>query len=58
MVKVEYEPLEPLLALTEAVEKGSFYELYQNQIVRGDVETALKSADFVAEGREHYHSSG
>lgn len=61
LVQVQYETLEPILSIADAVEKGSFYELYQNQIVRGDVESAFKAADHVIEGhlkiggQEHFY---
>ncbi|MDB6019466.1 MAG: xanthine dehydrogenase, molybdenum binding subunit apoprotein [Pedosphaera sp.] len=59
-VLVEYEPLVPILSLTQAVKEGSFHN-EPNFIRRGDVDTALGQApltftgDFEFGGQEHFY---
>lgn len=59
-VVVEYEPLEPLLSLRQAIESGSFHSA-PNVIRRGDCEQALATAPLTLEGelelggQEHFY---
>ncbi len=48
-VRVEYEPLPPILSIREALAANSFHNTPQ-VMRRGDVEAAFKSADRVLEG--------
>ena len=49
LVKVEYYELPHILSIEEAIENNSFFPL-DRTINRGDVDKALKEADFVFEG--------
>ncbi len=59
-VLVDYEPLEPILTLTEAIAQGSFHN-EPNFIRRGDIEAALAAAplilrgEFELGGQEHFY---
>ncbi|KAJ8045307.1 Xanthine dehydrogenase/oxidase [Holothuria leucospilota] len=60
LVKVEYEELEPILTIQDAVEKGSFLA-DPIILMDGDAERALKEADHVIQGevstggQEHFY---
>ncbi|XP_059609594.1 xanthine dehydrogenase-like [Phlebotomus argentipes] len=62
LVKVEYEELSPLtITIEDAIEQESFFPMTPEDIVKGDVEEALKKADHVIEGevrmggQEHFY---
>lgn len=51
LVKVEYEDLDVILTIEDALEAGSFHLQYDRRIERGEeIEMALAGADFVLEG--------
>jgi xanthine dehydrogenase/oxidase len=50
LVKIEYQELPYVLTVEEAIEQSSFFPI-DRRIVRGDVEKAMKQADYVFEGR-------
>lgn len=60
LIKVEYEPLEPVLTIEKAIEKNSFMGL-PTKIERGNVDVALLSAPHVMRGelntgaQEHWY---
>ncbi|CAG8518867.1 9601_t:CDS:10 [Paraglomus occultum] len=60
LVKIEYQELPYVLTIEEAIEQSSFFPV-DRRIVRGDVDKAMKQADFVFEGRsriggqEHFY---
>ncbi|CAH1763525.1 16119_t:CDS:10 [Entrophospora sp. SA101] len=60
LVKVEYEELPYILSIEEAIENNSFFPVHRT-INKGDVDKALKEADFVFEGetriggQEHFY---
>lgn len=49
-IRVEYEPLEPILSITDAIERKSFIA-GQRKIERGDVDATLASAPLKLEGK-------
>lgn len=49
LIRVEYQPLAPILSIEEAIEKESVLGPWR-KIERGDVETALKEAPHIIEG--------
>ncbi|KAH3859121.1 hypothetical protein DPMN_101836, partial [Dreissena polymorpha] len=51
-VKVEYEELEPIITIKDAIKAGSFY-LAPKLLSCGDVDTAFDQADHVIEGESH-----
>lgn len=59
-VRVEYEPLAPILTIEEAIAAGAFH-LPESRIVRGDADAALAAAPVVLEGelriggQEHFY---
>jgi xanthine dehydrogenase/oxidase len=59
-VKVDYEELDPIFTMEEAIEKESFFDHYR-YIKNGDVEAACENADFVFTGvtrmggQEHFY---
>src|SRR3981081_1575075 len=59
-VLVEYEPLQPILTIEEAIEANS-YLTEPNYIRRGDVDTALETAqrrlevEFAYGGQDHFY---
>jgi xanthine dehydrogenase molybdopterin binding subunit/xanthine dehydrogenase small subunit len=59
-VQVEYEPLQPVLTIEDAIAQGSFHT-EPNFIRRGDVRDALQSApqtlegEFSVAGQEHFY---
>ncbi|GEM50082.1 xanthine dehydrogenase molybdopterin binding subunit [Deinococcus cellulosilyticus] len=59
-VKVEYEPLKPILGLKEAIEQGSFHSA-PIRMSRGQTEQALENAEHLKEGelqiggQEHFY---
>eukprot|EP01126_Amoeba_proteus_P037509 TRINITY_DN3870_c0_g1_i2.p1 TRINITY_DN3870_c0_g1~~TRINITY_DN3870_c0_g1_i2.p1 ORF type:complete len:1079 (-),score=234.65 TRINITY_DN3870_c0_g1_i2:3157-6012(-) len=61
LVKVEYEPLQPILSIDDAIKHNSFFPLYQNSISRGDVDVGFSESDHVLEGnvyiggQEHFY---
>ncbi|MEO7412297.1 MAG: xanthine dehydrogenase molybdopterin binding subunit [Opitutaceae bacterium] len=60
LVEVEYEPLAPIVTITQAVEQGSFHT-EPHTIARGDCAAALAGAplrmegDFELGGQEHFY---
>lgn len=61
VVKVEYEELEPVITIKDAIKKGSFYTNYNNSISNGDVVKGFEMADDIVEGeismggQEHFY---
>src|SRR5690606_14642377 len=59
-VVVEYEEMEPILTIEDAIAKNSFLGA-PHQITRGDIEKGLKECDFVVTGemrtgpQEHFY---
>ncbi|WAR00721.1 XDH-like protein [Mya arenaria] len=51
-VKVEYEELEPVITIKEAIKAGSYHRP-PNSISCGDVEAGFQQADHVLEGESH-----
>ena len=49
LVKVEYHELPHILSIEEAIENNSFFPVNRT-INKGDVDKALKEADFVFDG--------
>ena len=50
LVKIEYQELPYVLTIEEAIERSSFFP-FDRRMVRGDVDKAMKQADFVFEGK-------
>ena len=62
LVHVTYRPLEPVIfTLEDAIRLGSAYYEHSRELVKGDVETAMKEAENVLEGsfkmagQEHFY---
>nr|KAG5712870.1 hypothetical protein BaRGS_007467 [Batillaria attramentaria] len=51
-VVVEYDVMEPVITIADAIKKGSLYD-YNPTIVCGDVDKAMAEADHVLEGEVH-----
>jgi xanthine dehydrogenase/oxidase len=50
LVKVEYEDLDAVLTIQEAIEKNAFFA-EKHHITRGDVDKAFESCDHIVEGK-------
>lgn len=61
LVTVEYEEMEPILSIEEAIEKNSMYPPMVPPKMKGDVEAGFKTSDVVLEGevrcdrQEHFY---
>eukprot|EP01006_Ploeotia_vitrea_P034718 TRINITY_DN65790_c9_g1_i1.p1 TRINITY_DN65790_c9_g1~~TRINITY_DN65790_c9_g1_i1.p1 ORF type:complete len:1383 (+),score=788.36 TRINITY_DN65790_c9_g1_i1:28-4149(+) len=61
LVEVEYGDLPAVLTIEQAIEEQAFKEIYKNSIVRGHVDEAMATADYVVEntvrigGQEHFY---
>ncbi|QQP39217.1 Xanthine dehydrogenaselike, partial [Caligus rogercresseyi] len=60
-VCIEYDTLEPVLSIEDAIEKSSFFPLNNSGLISGTPEEALKNAEYILEGevrtggQEHFY---